>query len=482
MTVLYAGLEPATAGEVIANLEQQGIAFEIVGGAILVPNSVRDQTRLTLASQGLPASGAIGYELLDSMSGFSTTSQIFDAAYWRAKEGELARTILASPGVRAARVHIATPERQPFATQQPVTASVTLTPAGDGVDARTAKAIRHMVASAVAGLRLSDVAIIDTVNGVLGDAGDADMASTTSADPREQQMKDGLERLLAARVGPGKALVEVHVDADMDSQTITERVIDPSSRVAISSDLEERTEDASGAEGAAVTVASNLPDGDTAGGAGQSTSAISETRERQNYEISETRRERVIQPGQIRRISVAVMVDGIADVAADGTRSWTARSEEELSALRELVESAIGFDAARGDRVTIQSLEFPAPPIAGTEAVPAGGFQISGNIYRLVQSLILGITALLLGLLVVRPLLTRPPALPAPQGDVEVIYGDREDGLDANLIGGEVEAEPTSHETHKIQNLREVIEERSDDSAEVLRRWIEHSERQGDPA
>ena len=202
------------------------------------------------------------------MSGFSTTSQIFDAAYWRAKEGELARTILASPSVRAARVHIATPERQPFAAQMPVTASVTLTPAGDGIDRRTAKAIRHMIASAIPGLQTGDVAVIDTVNGVLTEPGDGEMAGPAAADPRESQMKAGLERLLAARVGQGKVLVEVKIDADMDAQTITERVIDPASRVAISSELEERTEDATGQNGGAVTVASNLPDGDTDGAGG----------------------------------------------------------------------------------------------------------------------------------------------------------------------------------------------------------------------
>ena len=481
MTVLYAGLEPATAGEVIANLEQQGVAFQILGGAIMVPNSMRDQTRLSLAAQGLPASGSIGYELLDNMSGFSTTSQIFDAAYWRAKEGELARTILTSPAVRAARVHIATPERQPFTAQTPVTASVTLTPAGDGIDPRTAKAIRYMVASAIAGLRLSDVAIIDTVNGILSDATAQDGADPTIADPREAQMKAGLERLLSARVGQGKAIVEVHVDADMDSQTITERVIDPASRVAISSDLEERTEDSTGGEGGAVTVASNLPDGDTEGAGAASSASVSETRERQNFEISETRRERVIQPGQIRRLSVAVIVDGITDIAADGTRTWTARSEDELAALRSLVEGAIGFDAARGDTVTIQSLEFPAPQVLGTGAPEASGFELSGNLYRIIQSSILALTALILGLFVIRPLLRKPPALPPPPSAVEVIDDDSTAGLDAEFVReqqpGQLE---NTEDQNKIRNLREVIKDRSEDSAEVLRRWIDHSERQGD--
>ncbi|MEO1749653.1 MAG: flagellar M-ring protein FliF, partial [Pseudomonadota bacterium] len=101
MALLYAGLDNATAGEVIANLEQRNVPYEVRNGAIFVPRAERDKNRLTLAASGLPASGSAGYELLDDLSGFGTTSQMFDAAYWRAKEGELARTITTSPAVRS---------------------------------------------------------------------------------------------------------------------------------------------------------------------------------------------------------------------------------------------------------------------------------------------------------------------------------------------------------------------------------------------
>lgn len=107
MSLLYAGLDPKAAGEVIASLEQQGVAYAVKGDAIHVPSAQRDSLRMALASEGLPANGGAGYELLDQLSGFSTTSQMFDVAYWRAKEGELARTILANPQIRSARVHIA---------------------------------------------------------------------------------------------------------------------------------------------------------------------------------------------------------------------------------------------------------------------------------------------------------------------------------------------------------------------------------------
>ncbi|MSU91780.1 flagellar M-ring protein FliF [Rhodobacteraceae bacterium 2CG4] len=476
MALLYAGLEPATAGEVVAALEASGTAFEVRGGSIYVDASVRDSTRLSLAAEGLPAAGGVGYELLDSMSGFGTTAQMFDAAYWRAKEGELARTILASRDIRAARVHLATPPQQPFARPQPVTASVTVTPARGAVDTAQAQAIRYLVSSAVAGLAGADVAVIDSVNGVVlaGEGGSDSGADPAAADPRAAQMKANLERLLSARVGPGKARVEVNIDADMDSQTITERVIDPTSRVAISSDLEEVSESAEGNAGGAVTVASNLPAGDAAKDGAGTQSNRSETRERQNFEVSETRRERIIQPGQIRRISVAVMVDGITTVDGDGGRSWAPRPEEEMAALRELVESAVGFDPARGDRISLQTLEFPAAPDRGTTAGAPAFSLLDGSVLGLVQTAVLGIVVLLLGIFVVRPLLSRPAALPAPaEADLPAL-GAAASAAEA-IASAAPAALPTPEHT-RIGKLRDLMTDRRDESADILRRWIEAPE------
>ena len=159
-------------------------------------------------------------------------------------------------------------------------------------------------------------------------------------DDRAETLRGNVQRLLEARVGPGRAIVEVNVDADMDSQTISERVIDPDSRVAISSESEQNQESSKGTN-AGVTVASNLPDG-AAGGSGESSRSSSRSSERQNFDVSETKRERVVQPGQVRRISVAVIVDGITGTATDGTQNWTPRPPEEMDTLRMLVQSAIG--------------------------------------------------------------------------------------------------------------------------------------------
>ena len=249
---------------------------------------------MTLAAKGLPAGGPQGYEILDSLSGFGTTSQMFDAAYWRAKEGELARTITGSPNVRAARVHLANPVSQPFSRTPAGSASVTVTMARGELDRGQAEAIRYLVSSAVAGVAPEAVAVMDAASGVVLAGKDDKLAGgAPSADERAETLRSNIQRLLEARVGPGRAIVEVNVDADMDSQTISERTIDPDSRVAISSETEESTENASGTN-PSVTVASNLPDGDVGANKGDNSRNARKSRERQNFEVSETRRERIV--------------------------------------------------------------------------------------------------------------------------------------------------------------------------------------------
>ncbi len=236
MVLLYAGLESGTAGQIVASLEQRGVAHEVRGDSIYVDVNERDSLRMALAAEGLPAAGGAGYELLDNLTGFGTTSQMFDAAYWRAKEGELARTILAAPDVRTARVHIAQAPAGPFRRDERPTASVTVTTASGSLSEDQASAFRHLIASAVAGMRPEDVQVIDAVGGLIG--AETDEMGASALD-RAEEIRRNVERLLEARVGRGKAVVEVSVDVVTDSEQITERKFDPQGRVAISSETED---------------------------------------------------------------------------------------------------------------------------------------------------------------------------------------------------------------------------------------------------
>lgn len=495
MALLYAGLDSSAAGEVVRALDQRGVVYEVVGDTIRVDASARDSLRMTLAAEGLPTTGSAGYELLDGLSGFGTTSQMFDAAYWRAKEGELARTIVATPAIRAARVHIAQAPSQPFQRDRRPTASVTVTSASGVLPMAQANAVRHLVAAAVAGMQPDDVSVIDSVAGFIP-SGEGSLSPAAGGDARAEDLKRNIERLLMARVGAGKAIVEVSIEVETDREQITERRFDPQGRVAISSDTEERSNSATQPAGD-VTVASNLPDGD-AGAGGEGKSNSTETRERVNYEVSETSREILKSPGALRRISVAVLVDGENIVAADGTVTWQPRSEEELGILRELVTTAAGLDTDRGDVLVLKSLAFQPITEAGS-LVESSFLTAFGplDVVSLIQAAVLAIVALILGVFVLRPLLlsgTRPgnlteadkTGLALPPGET---VRNLENGRGPRVLTGEIaeqdlpdlpvisfDDDESRSDADPMARLRKLIDERQSETVEILRGWMETDE------
>ncbi|MDX8352885.1 flagellar basal-body MS-ring/collar protein FliF [Cognatiyoonia sp. IB215182] len=473
MSLLFGGLETRAAGDVIGALDQRGVPYEVRGGAIYVPTSQRDVLRMALASEGLPAMGSQGYELLDSLSGFSTTSQMFDAAYWRAKEGELARTILASPHIRSARVHISTPATRPFQRNEAPTAAVTVTTAGGSLSTPHIKALQYLVGSAVPGLAPDAVAVIDDNGGLMSDADGG--AANASSDERAETLRLRAERLLAARVGAGNAVVELSLDTVTESEAITERLVDPDSRIAISTDVTESAGTSSDSRGGDVTVASNLPDGDAGGAAGSSANESSESRTLTNYEISETERQILRAPGAVRRLTVAVLVNDVTTIADDGTTVTEPRSDEELAALEELVASAVGFDADRGDVITLKSMSFePIVPLGTEVATPSAGAPL--DTMQLIQVGVLAVVALILGLFVVRPILAPSRLLPPPttaeaqdsEDDDLPMFGMAElPSLDAGDLGMMDEGDDP------VQRLRQMISERETETIQILQDWID---------
>lgn len=503
MTLLYAGLENVAAGEVVRALEQRGVPYDVRGGSIFVDSRSRDELRLTLASEGLPANSNTGYELLDNLSGFGTTSQMFDAAYWRAKEGELARTIVSSPHVTSARVHIASTGSNPFQRSVTPTASVMVTPTGGDLSAQHGKAIKFLVSSAVPGLSADDVAVIDSNGALIALA--EEVPPIAGAEDKAQILRKRVERLLEARVGPGNAIVEVSVDTVTESEEFRERRFDPEARVIISTDTEERSSNSNEAGNGDVTVASNLPDGDGANGDSAS-SQNSETRERINYEVSETERAITRSAGAVKRISVAVLVNEVPGPTDETTSASTERSQEEIEALRELVASAVGFDESRGDVITIKSMELQSIEPLGTPAQSSLLDLFEIDVMSAVQMAILATVALVLGLFVVRPILTRQapvPALPAAQaaiaaspeisgqapaltGEVSELPDDFPD-IPLNDSGDGISDLPAMNfapvsemsdagTSDPVDRLRAMIGERQEETVEILRTWLEDSE------
>jgi len=497
MALLFAGLENDTAGDTVRALEQRNVLYEVRGGSIYVPAAQRDELRMTMASEGLPANGGRGYELLDSLSGFGTTSQMFDAAYWRAKEGELARTIVTSPHISQARVHIANSGSNPFRQSVDVTASVSVVPAGAPITGDQANALRYLIASAVAGLTVENVAVIDAKGALIGSAETANSAST--AEDRAKTLRDRVLRLVEARVGAGNAVVEVSVETVTETESIRERRFDPESRVAISTDVEERADSSSNQAGD-VTVASNLPDGDGAGGEGNS-AKNSSTRERINYEVSQTDLEIVRAPGAIKRLSVAVLVNGVTPTDPAADTGFAPRPAEEMAALQQLVESAVGFNAERGDVITLKSMELPAAEPLGTSAASSFFQRFQLDVMSLVQIGTLALVTLGLGLFVVRPILTNSAnlSLPAPETLSAVLSGTSPNALDEPVHIGEIDDGQAGQFTpspgllnqsqsgtdlaaisgtgeNPVDRLRALIGERQEETVEILRGWLEESE------
>nr|WP_319947363.1 flagellar basal-body MS-ring/collar protein FliF [uncultured Shimia sp.] len=499
MTLLYSGLESGAAGEIIQSLEQRGAKYQVTGGSIYVETNARDELRMTLASEGLPATTTQGYELLDGLTGFGTTSQMFDAAYWRAKEGELARTIVGSPNITSARVHIAHSTANPFQRNVRPTASVTIATTSGQLSGPHAKALKYLIASAVAGLAVEDVAIIDGAGGLVGYSDD--QTPNTASQDRTIALRDSIQRLLEARVGYGNAVVEVSIDTVQESEVIRERIFDPSSRVAISTDTEERSTSAKNAGGGVVTVASNLPDGE-AGKGNDSENQNSETREKVNYEVSETLRDITREPGAIRRISIAVLVNGTKTQGENGESVVAPRPDAELAVLQDLVESAAGIDSDRGDVVTLRSMIFEPVLPQGTDASTSLWPNMTLDMMSIIQLAVLAVVSLILGLFVVRPMITNSTPsivadsttsenallMNAQRGEVNspALTGEIADGtqtpdeINSSLAlpaaAGSTAPTISAMSPDPVERLRALISDRQVETTEILRSWLEDRE------
>ncbi len=475
MSLLYAGLEDGAAGEVVQALEARGIAYSVRGDAVFVPSNQRDETRLMLAASGLPANTHAGYELLENLSGFGTTSQMFDAAYWRAKEGELARTIVASPHIRSARVHIAQAGNSPFRRETAPTASVTVTTSGAALSATQARALQFLVASAVAGMTPADVSVIDG-NGGLVYGPDSDLGNQGSGDDRAKELRRNVERLLEAHVGHGRAVVELSVETVTDREHIHERRLDPDAQVPVSTEVEESSITSTDTRRQGVTVASNLPDGDAADNDGTAEARETQTRRRTNFELTETRREIERLPGAVRRITVAVLIDGKTTPGEDGQPSWAPRPADELEALRDLVASAIGFDESRGDVITLRSLPFEPVAALGTEAGDGLFSTADLDIMTLLKWAFLLLAVVLISLFGLRPVLK---ALGRDNQQAEMLEPRQEF---AALPQGEVSensglapalSTEASDEDEPVARLQKLIDARGQEAVQGLRHWMD---------
>jgi flagellar M-ring protein FliF len=358
---LYAGLPEESLAAIADELDKEGVEYRLKGRTIEVPQSVLQRTKLALAAKGMPATGPAGYELLDELDGFSTTSEMFSVAYWRAKEGELARTILAIPGVEAARVHIASGTEGRFAARRTDrTASVFISAPG-GLSGGQIRAVRHLTSLAVPGLAPDAVAVVDAQRGLL--SAEQDGFGQGPGNPGEEKLAARITELLEARVGFGNARVSVAAHISQRHEELEEFTPDGALAVPTRTVREEITE-RNNASARPVTVASDLPDPDAE--EDQNSSNRSETRDEAQLVVGHRSRRVEIPAGTIERLSVAVLINNPAGPDGEPVE----RSAEELASLEALVRAAAGVDDARGDQVIVRSMTFEAPlaPFLATQA------------------------------------------------------------------------------------------------------------------
>ena len=420
MALMYSELTQDDAAQVISELDLLNIPYALRGDGtkIFVPQDKVLRLRLSMAERGLPQGGSVGYEIFDNTDTLGTTSFVQNLNYMRALEGELARTIGEINQVKSARVHLVLPEREIFSRERrEPSASIILRVRGELSRAQV-KSIQHLISSAVQGLKPSKVSIINEQGTLLASgAGEEDGVLISSAlEERnlsyERRVRKQVEGIVASIVGPNKARVEVSAELNFNRITRTSDTYDPESQVARSTQTVEETSSSANGTGNqnGVTVGNSLPEAGAGGnGNGGNKESSNRTEETVNYEISHVTETHIREAGGVKRLSVAVLVDGTYTRQEDGSLLYAARSEEELEKINTLVRSTIGFNTDRGDQVEVINLQFaprevPAPLVEEEETFLSLS---KADYFRIGESATLAILTLIVLLMVVRPLLRR---------------------------------------------------------------------------
>ncbi|MBV9556881.1 MAG: flagellar M-ring protein FliF [Pseudolabrys sp.] len=421
MVPLFTDLSMDDSSSIIKDLERQAVPYVMKndGAIIMVPKDRVARLRMKLAEGGLPKGGGVGYEIFDKSDALGATTFIQNINHLRALEGELARTIRSLDRVQSARVHLVLPDRPLFSRDKiEPSASIVLKVRGT-LEPQQVRAIRHLAASAVNGLKPDRVSVVDETGRLLADGALADdAASGASADERksnfERRLREQVENIVSSVVGPGRARVQLSAEFDVNRITQTSDKFDPESRVVRSSQTREESSDSgsTGGKDGQVSVQGELPGAggknDSSGGSKESNK---KTEEVVNYEISRTTKTEVIEAGRVNRISAAVLVDGIYGKNDKGDVTYQPRGKEELDRIATLVRSAIGFDQKRGDLVEVVNLRFAETPnIPAAEVGPWWQSFLSftkDDIMRGAELGVMALLALIVLFTVVRPLVRR---------------------------------------------------------------------------
>lgn len=506
MAPLYSGLDMKDSAQIVEELEKSATPYQLQAGGsqILVPSDQVLRLRMSMAQSGLPGSGnVVGYEIFDQSDKLGTSNFVHNVNMLRALEGELARTISSFSKVDSARVHLVLPKRELFSRdRQRPSASVALSlRGGNELSKGEIQAIRHLVATGVPELEANQITIVDNRGRLLARGGDEDdlgMMADTAAEYRiafERRTRERVESVLEKILGYGRVRAEVSADIDFDRIVTNSETYDPDGQVARSVQTTEENESSRERDlNENVSVGNQLPDADASNAGTVNESTRNFVDEVTNYEISKVVENHIRETGNVKRLSVAVLVDGMYAVDEQGNEVYTPRSQDELDKIASLVKSAVGFDEIRGDVLEVVNLPFSdRPDLAGRE----GPFEwLRQDLQGIIQTLVIGIVAILAILLIIRPIVNRVievsaesraededealaehlallgPDLAALTDQREGEGDDDEEMIDIDRIQGKVRS-------GAVKRVQDILENNPEEALSALRRWMEE---RGQPA
>ncbi|TAN44330.1 MAG: flagellar M-ring protein FliF [Nitrospirae bacterium] len=463
--VLYSNLGTEDAGQVVVRLKEMKVPYNVEGNVIYVPSNRVYDLRLELASQGVPQGGGVGFEIFDKTQ-LGVTEFVQKLNYRRALQGELSRTIKQLAEVDQCRVHIAIPEKTIFTDrEQHPTASVVLKLKGGRVlNNAQIGGIVHLIASSVEGMRPHDVTVIDNMGTLLskssGASGDsaADSKQLEYQKSVEKEYESRLQSMMEGVIGRGKAIVRVATKIDFTQIEKTEERYDPDT-IAVRS--EQRVQDKSSGPssgGGVPGVMSNQPGSGQSGAGGGGASAQKQT-ESINYEVSRSV-SKILQPrGEVKSVSVAVLVDGTYKKEKD-KKVYVPRNEADLKKYDELVRAAIGFNKDRGDQVIVSNVSFEE----SVEDIVPEKTDYMKIVSSVLKYLVPIIVVLILVLFVLKPIID---ILKVPVRRPEFAP----ESISMGVGGGKIQEEVSPDEVVKDQVLS-IVKQDPRKAAGVLKEWM----------
>ena len=490
--ILYTDLEMEDAKQIVQHLETANIKYRLTknGTEILVPQEDVNKMRIDTADLAMASKGSnVGYEIFDHTDALGATNFVQNVNLIRALEGELARTIRSVDHIKSARVHLVLPKREMFSREEQVpTASVVIKTDGGQLSLENIRSIQQLVAAAVPKLDVKNVSIVDNAGNLLTNNFEDEEAVKLASNEalrldQERKMSQQVQNLLEKSIGEGKVRAQVNLEMDFDEIITNEEIYDPDSQV-VRSQATVTDNSTSNEMEQPVSVAQNIPNGDMVASESGSINHKSRTEETINYEISKIVRNKVKNSGTIKRLGVAVIVDGIYERNSDGKLVYRERTSEEMEQIRSLVKSAVGFDAERGDMVEVANMQFASnqPEIELVEETLIMGFT-KEELMRIAEGIGVAIVAILVILLVIRPLINNAFESNTNGGESRLLGDNAEEDnlllsnflneedseieelINMNKIDGRIKVS-------SLKKINDIVEKNPDAAVNIIRGWL----------